>query len=490
VTRDRWGAPQWFGVGLCLLAWALRLFPFFESPLHPDEALYGYWGLLVGGGRDPWLIRPAVYKPPFLPYLIAVLQLVLGRAAFVPRIPGLMAGVAAVPLVGALARGLYRDVWTGVSAAAALTVFPFAVAFSGSAFPDSLMVTLGLAACAAAARQRGDWTGLLVGTSFATKQTGLVWLPAAVGILLATSRDRAGALRALLLGFAVPTAVTFAWDGLRVVQGGHSFWSVGVVGYGGLRLIWPHEVWPRLRTWLELAASLLDSPAMVTVLVLGGAVLFGEGLMRRRRTRDGFSDVLLTVFCVTYVCLHWLIAFPTWRRYLLPVIPPAAVLLGRFARRVGTSMAPDQGLPGRGALAAMVLVVVLLVPAVEASAGWSSGAEDRSVYAGVDEVTRFLSNLDEGSVVYHHWLGWHYHYALFDAPVYLAYWPTPAWLARDVQVFGSRDPRYVAFPPWESSDRVRAVLTEVGYRLEPVLASAGEGERPFIVYHIAACEAE
>jgi len=209
VTRHRWGTPQWFVVGLCMLAWALRLPPFFESALHPDEALYGYWGLLIGEGRDPWLIHAPVYKPPLLPYLIAGVQLVLGRAAFVPRVPGLLAGVAAVPLVWALARAMYRDAWTGVSAAAALTVFPFAVAFSGSSFPDPLMVTLGLAACAAAARCRGGWAGFLAGASFATKQTGLVWLPVGIGILLAASRDRASDLWRGLLGFAVPAGGAF-----------------------------------------------------------------------------------------------------------------------------------------------------------------------------------------------------------------------------------------------------------------------------------------
>lgn len=489
MTRDRWGTAQWMVVGLCLLAWALRLPPLLASPLHPDEALYGYWGLLIGGGRDPWLVDPAIYKPPLLPYLIGLLQLVLGPAEFVPRIPGLIAGVAAVPLVGALTRALYRDVWIGVSAAAALTVFPFAVAFSGSGFPDSLMVALGLVACTAAARDRGGWAGLMAGASFATKQTGLVWLPVALGVLLATSRDRIRALMVGLRGFAGPTAAALLWDGVRVAQGGDSFWSVGAVGYGGLRLIWAHELWPRLVTWLGLAASLLSSPGAVTVLVVGVLMLCLKALVRRPRTKTGFFDVLLTVFCLTYFCFHWLVAFPTWRRYLLPVVPVAAVLLGRIAQRAASAGAGGRAPPTRAALASVAIVTVLLLPALEASAGGSPVAQDRSVYDGVDEVTTFLTGLDEGSVVYHHWLGWHYHYALFNAPVYLAYWPTPSWLARDVQAFGSEEPRYIAFPPWESSVRIEEALTEVGYRLTPVLASPGDRQNRFVVYRIRPVEA-
>jgi hypothetical protein len=88
-------------------------------------------------------------------------------------------------------------------------------------------------------------------------------------------------------------------------------------------------------------------------------------------------------------------------------------------------------------------------------------------------------------VVYHHWLGWHYQHALFDGPVYLAHWPTPAWLARDVQAFGDREPRYVAFPAWESAARVRWALAEVGYALEPVLTTTRpDGSPSFAIYAI------
>ena len=90
----------------------------------------------------------------------------------------------------------------------------------------------------------------------------------------------------------------------------------------------------------------------------------------------------------------------------------------------------------------------------------------------------------EGAVVYQHWLGWHYAYHLFDAPVYLAYWPTPARMARDVLTFGGGEPRYVTFPSWESSARVERALAGVGYGWEPVLTTTRrDGTLSFTVYH-------
>jgi hypothetical protein len=100
-------------------------------------------------------------------------------------------------------------------------------------------------------------------------------------------------------------------------------------------------------------------------------------------------------------------------------------------------------------------------------------------------VTAFLGSQPEGTVVYQHWLGWEYDYYLFDGPISLAYWPTPAWLAQDVCAFGADEPRYITFPAWESSARVEQALREVGYGLSPVLTTARRDGLPtFTVYQI------
>ncbi len=497
--RQGWGVYRWALVGLLLLAWGLRLPPLLETPLHPDEALYGYWGLLIGRGRDPWLTGDPVYKPPLFPYLVALFQLVLGDTAIALRFPGVMAGLLAVPLVGALTRALYGDLWTALCATMAAALSPFAITFSGSAFTDPVMVALGLGACAAAARGRVRWAGLLAGLSLVTKQTGLVWLPLVLGVILTQDLGSLRWIRAVVIFYLLPLMLALAWDGVRVALGADSFWSAGIVGYGGLRLIWSHELGPRLCAWSRVMASLFASPLVNALLLVGLLGLVWGGLTRRPGTRRAFFDLLLASFCMVYALLHWLVAFPIWSRYLLPLAPILAVLLGRVAREiaslgspatpVGAPAAPVQGralgLWPRLLTAMLFLALLLAVPAYEASAGCSPLAEERAAYQGIDDVVSFFGQLNEGAVVYHRWLGWHYHYALFDDPVYLAYWPNPAWLAQDVQAFGRRDPRYIAFPAWESAARVEHALDDVGYALDPVLPVARSGGGcSFVVYHI------
>ncbi len=412
VRPRRWGRDRWALVALLLLAWALRLPPLLGNRFHADEALYGYWGLLIGRGRDPWLATVPVYKPPVLPYLVAGVQALFsnpggssgGNCEFAVRLPGLAAGLLMVPLVAALAHALYDGRWTAAAAAVGMALSPFAILFSATAFTDPPMVALGLAACVAAARGRPGWAGLLAGLAFATKQTGLVWVPLALGASFVQSprsevrgpksevqdpksevrspKSEVYSARSAVLGprsavrslksdwslvishwslvifhFSFVVLLVFAWDMVRVGQGAESFWQMGVTGYGGLRLIWPQELWARLCGWVGLARYVFVSPAVSGVLLVGLPLLIspksevlgprseirGHNLGRCRYARESLADLLLVFFSLVYFLFHWLWAFPVWDRYLLPLVPVLAVLLGRvlarFAHRLQSAIA-------------------------------------------------------------------------------------------------------------------------------------------------------
>jgi hypothetical protein len=182
------------------------------------------------------------------------------------------------------------------------------------------------------------------------------------------------------------------------------------------------------------------------------------------------------------------VAFPIWDRYLLPLVPVLAVLLGRILALLASYLRSTAGgwLFGICRLSSVFsLVIFLAFPAWNAAHSRYPVGGDHGAYDGIDEVAAFLHRLPEGAVVYQHWLGWHYADYLFDAPVYLAYWPTPAWLAQDVRIFGAREPRYVVFPSWESSARVERALAGVGYGLVSVLTTTRrDGTRSFTVYQI------
>ena len=479
-----WGRRGWALVALLLAAWALRLPPLVHAPLHPDEALYGSWGLSVGYGQDPWLSGSPVDKPPLLLYTLAGSQLLFGHRMGL-RLPGLAAGLLTVPLVYALAAALFRDHLSPAVAALAVAFAPLAVVLSGTGFPDPLMIALGLAACVAVVRKHIPLAGVLLGLSFATKQTGLVWLPlsAAIFVLHPGRMRRDRALLSFAGCFSLVVGLIFAWDAVRVLQGARSYWQAGITGYGGLRFIRPRELVPRFQQWLA-AGRYLFASAPIHVLILAGipAVLWA-GLVERRDSRRPLTYAALVSFLAIYVLLHWFVAFPVWDRYLLTLVPVLALILGvtvcRVARWAGSGA---RWVPlGLAAL----LTAFLTVPAVQASAGRYPIARERDRYHGIDDVTAFLARRPAGTVVYHHWLGWHYRHALWEAPLHLAYWPNPEWLARDVQAFGQSGPRFIAFPAWESSARVEHHLSDVGYRLATRLTVVGaEGRMLFTVYEL------
>jgi hypothetical protein len=373
-------------------------------------------------------------------------------------------------------------------AATGVVLSPFAVVFSGTAFPDPLMVALGLVACVAAARGRPRWAGLLAGLSFAAKQTGLVWLPLLILVRFARfdSHDAGRRFPFSVVGpWTLVVALAFGWDAARVSHGATSFWQMGVVGYGGLRLVWPQELWPRLQGWFGLIRYLFASPMINVSLLVGVPVLVSIGVVRHPGARDSLADILLAFFVLFYFLFHWVMALPIWDRYLLPIVPILAVLLGRVGRRAASQLSFLSS-SWRAGVVGLLLMIFLSVPAFQASASRYPIGQERAAYEGVESVFSFFARLPEGSVVYHHWLGWQYHYALWDAPVYLAYWPNPAWLVRDVEVFGRGEPRYIVFPEWESSARVEHHLDAIDYGLDPVMTAArSNGAGSFTVYRLA-----
>jgi 4-amino-4-deoxy-L-arabinose transferase-like glycosyltransferase len=486
-----------------LVAWAIRLPPALETTLHPDEALYAFWGRLVASGRDPLLTGVPVYKPPLLPYVAAGAQLAFGDPDTTLRFPGLAAGLLAIVLTAALARSLFGDKWLAGPSALVVALSPFAALFSATLFPDPLMTALGVGACAAAARRRPLSAGLLAALAFAAKQTGLVWAPLVLGLLLVRGRGQLRPLLRFCAGFIALLGLVFAWDLVRSLEGAQSFWDVGVSGYGGLRIIWPHELVPRLSDWARLAGYLSASRPLNALLVLGIPLLVWSALGRGRLTTAGISDILLAGFVVAALLVHWLLAFPVWDRYLLPLVPVLALLAARIAREVCRATwelaerwraREEKGReirchPRRGAIqqavAQVVLVAMLAGPAANALAGNLPVGGDHGASQGINQVAGYLADLPAGSVVYHHWQGWHLRYYLFDAPVFLAYWPDPAWLVQDVRTFGSGGMRLVTFPAQESADRVSRDLRAVGYGLEPVLTTrSSDGRITFSLYRI------
>ena len=508
----------WVLVLLCL-GMALRLVLLVGEPLHQDEALYGFWGRLISTGRDPWLATVPVDKPPLGLYLIAGSQAVFGVNEFAARLPGLAASLLSIPLTYALGRRLYGRS-CGLAAAAVMALTPYPLLFGATAFTDPILIGWWLAACCAAVSGRWGWAGLALGLAFATKQQAVVLAPLVIGLgargrgLGARGRGL-GAGRRFVVGLGVVVAGVWAWDSIRIANGAAmGFWGQGVESYGGLRLIWPAELAPRLREWARLAGYAFAWPCLGGLVMLGVAALLGRDLTRQCQTRSALVDLILITFALFYLFFHLLLAFPVWDRYLLPMAPVAALLVGRVlgtivpgakplapARSAGGSGSGDWGLdivPGtqwkgigywvKRALRFTLYVLLfasLLGGGVMAARGRIPVGGDHGAFDGLDEVVDYLQDLPVGTVLYDRWLSWHYDYYLFDAYLYRAGFPSPGWLADDAAAFYDGRPRYLVLPDWESSARLERALAELGLTMLPVLTTRRrDGATSFVVYKI------
>jgi hypothetical protein len=209
--------------------------------------------------------------------------------------------------------------------------------------------------------------------------------------------------------------------------------------------------------------------------------------------------MVLVAFLSVYGVLHLVLAFPVWDRYLLPLVVVAAILTSRGARVAAgwvENATSRWRLDGRVRTCARhlapsrtaILVVAGIAALLATFTFWPALADspvggDLGASTGIDLVAGYVADRPDGTVLYHHWQGWHLRYYLFDALVYLAFWPNPAWLERDVAAFALRGPRYIAFPAGESLSRVESALKDAGFRLSRELTTHTTDGMPTFSLH-------
>ena len=507
-------------VAILLLALVLRLAPWGYNRFLEDEALYAYWGLQIATGTDLTLDEEPIDKPPLHPYILALSFLLSTPPPEVrfeigpghessARLPSLLASMASVVLVYTLVVRLYGDARTGLLAALLLALSPFDILFASTAFTDPLMVALVLGALAAAAGDRLGLAGLLAGLAVATKQQGLFFLPLIVALgLLApqkpvappdatTTKEKTRRNTRVLawmrrawhqrwlrfaLGFVLVIACIVWWDLSRLQRPG--FLEQGSISYGGLAPAEVGTLAQRGEDLLGLAASFWVSPWFNALLIaalagwlVGGFMGWWKGWTR--------IDVAIGTFCLAFLLLHWLIGFQVWDRYLLGMVPLLALLgarafiaflnaiRGRLWRRIYVI-----ALVG-------VLIVTLAAPVLAAARSELPVGGDHGAYDGIDHLATYMrTQAPPGSVLYHYWLGYHYRFYLYSAPLRLHWYPDLEDLVRDAQIY-RREPRYIAFPSWQDSEPVVSALKETGITLDPVYQTTRrDGSVSFKLYRM------
>ena len=480
-------------IAILLLGLALRLAPWGYNRFLEDEALYAYWGLQIATGADPMLDYEPVDKPPLHAYTLALAFILLGQNETAARLPSLFASIASITLLYALARrlpsplgGRAQSTPTAGSgrallAALLLALSPFDILFASTAFTDPLLTAWVLGALLAAAAGRLGAAGLLAGLAVATKQQGLLFLPLVIVVWLRLSKSRrlwkSGWLR-FAVGFAVVAGVVIGWDLARVQRPG--FFEQSLVSYGSLEPAQPQDLGERAFEWLRLVGNFWVSPWFNGLLVgalVGGLVGWWVGWFK--------MDLALAALIVGFLVLHWLLGFQVWDRYLLGLVPLVALLGARaFMRLSGAIRAPSWRRVYAVGLG-LLLVASLAGPVQKAARSELPLGGDHGPYDGIDDLATYVrSQVPPGAVLYHYWLGYHYRFYLYGAPLRLHWYPNLVDLVHDATVY-RREPRCIAFPSWQDSTPVQAALADAGMSLVPVFETTRrDGTTSFHLYRL------
>lgn len=451
---------------LTCLGAGLRFRALFVNHFHADEALFAGWARLIAIWRDPLLLTQAVDKPPLLFYLAALFFPLFGPVEWAPRWPDLAASILLAPLTAVLAWRLYHQAGTALLAGALVAASPLAIQFSATVFTDPLLtffITAGL--LFAVGRPRPFWSGFCFGLAVLTKHQAWLFLPLIVGLAWAASWS-GRQWRRWLLGVLPLLLVFLGWQMARGDGGAllGNQWR----NFGGLRLAWSWELWPRLRAWGALGQTLFGPVLGVAALL----ALVWPWWGRRLKSEMLLIDRLLCLFIVAYLAAHWLPAVPVWDRYVLPVLPLLALLLARLLTAVFAwlwAQWPADGVPGTAV--SLALLAALLLPGAWAArngryaVGGQAGADQ-----GAWQVREFLADAPYGTVLYDHWYSWHWGYAFIDKGVYTSWFPYPQALAEDLAVFGGQEgARYLVAPAGGEAQLALRAAAQAGFAAFPVL---------------------
>ena len=492
-------------LAIVLIAFGLRLAHWGQDRFLEDEALYSYWGLQIATGADPMLNQEPVDKPPLHPYILALSFRIFEKNETAARLPSLFASVVSIALVFALARELYGESNVGLLSALLLALSPFDILFASTAFIDPLMTALILGALLTAAKGRLGLAGLLIALAAAAKQQGLFFLPLVifVGWLSPHSRSPQGQsimpggtssaadrIRSLwqvqwvrfALGFAVVGAGVFWWDLAREQRPG--FLEQSFISYGGLMLAAQASLGERASRWLRLVGTFWVSPWLNGLLLFGFA-LWPLGSLFGWWERPSKLDLGLGAFVVGFLGLHWLVGFQVWDRYLLGLVPLLAILAARLIVAFGRTVRPRRWRRVYAIAVGLALVLLLTGPVQRATRSALAAGGDHGAYDGIDEIAAFVEReVPQASVLYHHWLGYHFRYYLYGSPLRLHWYPDLEDLQQDATVY-RREPRYIAFPSWRDSLPAKKALADSGILLKPVLETTRrDGSVSFRLYRM------
>jgi 4-amino-4-deoxy-L-arabinose transferase-like glycosyltransferase len=311
-----WGGPKAAFAAILAGAAALRLvgvqygLPFGDL-LNPDEQsiVPRAWSVVHGGGLDPhWFDYPSL-----LIYALAPTQLGQDEPSYLAaRIGVVVLAVGAVAATWWLAQRAYGSALVGGVAAAIVTVETTHVAYGHMAVTD-VGLTLGVAiALALMVRGPIELAGIAVGIATGFKYPGVFLLAPLVVAGWGRWPRLAGAVGLAAVAFLASSPFVAVHPG----EAWADFSRVNRLARTGW-LGFEHDHW----AGIAFAGHLWHGFGPVLVVALAGLV---AALVRRSR-----ADLVLVVFVLVYF-LDLLTLHAHFDRYVLPLVPPLAVLAARM----------------------------------------------------------------------------------------------------------------------------------------------------------------
>ncbi len=435
--------------------------------LHPDEALFSTFARAAAINGE-WLLPGPLDKTPMAIYINALAQVWVGEGEFAARLPGTLASILLMAAIYALAKALYQpNNSVPVIALLLVACSPFAIAFSASALTDGPMLLCITLALWLVAWGRWGWSGLLLGMGFASKQQALFYLPLVLALgwaVHSSSALRAGTRlqRAARFsgGLGLIVLILLVWDNARE---GDSLFTLAAANNNPARLIRANEVLPRLQLWLDYGGTLLGQRWLTLLLTAGAVGSLVYRVIHAAQRRKTLVDLLLLTYLLAYAGLHWLVAFNTYDRYLLPLLPLVILLTARGLSLMQQTLVQH---PVLMQFSRAALLLALLVSAAGASSGQSAIHNKGVSYGGIDTLAAYLNSKPVATVIYDHWLGWPLDYYLgawHDKR--RVYYPTPDALAADALRLPETGARYLPAPADQPAGRWLEALCAVGFHI-------------------------
>ncbi len=352
-------------------------------------------------------------KPVLYYWLAAATYVVAGVSPGASRLPSALAGLGLALLAYACARRWYDDETALLAGVITATSFGY-VAMAHNALPDlplAFFVTLAIWGAVVGMRVEPERVAVhpaaqrwlivaaagAAGAFLVKGPVGLV-LPAAVLVPVVAWTWRRGGRRPDVSGGALGAAVLVflalaaPWYAAMAAEHGPSYVERFFIGenldrFATARYNDPRPIWYYLPI---VAAGLLPWTPF--------AVLWGPALRRAwRERRAGGAEIRLALWALAPLAFYT-ISIGKQPRYVLPVLPPLAVLLAAAMRRALAGGAEMRGLLTGAAVAAGLLIVLLAERLhaarpllVEWSGPWVPGLAVAALFCGAAIVAAALA---------------------------------------------------------------------------------------------------